>query len=222
MRLTSRRSSPRAVPGVEHRRDTAARDNGADQPHGDVAGIIQASISASSLIAGAPISAWDCAIVRHGPAHAVDRFGRFHFGDGGGTLDVVGRDGAAGRIDGQQIDVEFVRERAHGGSTFTAARLRALLDGAPPLPVPAYLTHDRALIRLGAVVKSASGSPIWTMSPACRRSPSTRPKGRGHFHHRLVGLDRNQRLVGDHAIAGRDMPVDDFGLAAGLRRDRAA
>ncbi len=35
---------------------------------------------------------------------------------------------------------------------------------------------------------------------------------RGHFDHRFVGLDRNERLVGDDMITFTDMPRDDLGF----------
>ena len=35
---------------------------------------------------------------------------------------------------------------------------------------------------------------------------------RGNLDHRLFGFDRNQRRVGDHVIAFRDVPGDDFGV----------
>ena len=35
---------------------------------------------------------------------------------------------------------------------------------------------------------------------------------RGHFDDGLVGLHREQRLVGDHVVANLDVPGDDLGL----------
>jgi hypothetical protein len=34
-------------------------------------------------------------------------------------------------------------------------------------------------------------------------------EGRGHLDDRLVGLDRDHRLVGGEGVAGLDVPLDD-------------
>ena len=35
---------------------------------------------------------------------------------------------------------------------------------------------------------------------------------RGHLDHRLVGLHRDQRLIGDHLVARADVPLHDLGF----------
>ena len=45
---------------------------------------------------------------------------------------------------------------------------------------------------------------------------------RGDFHHRLLGLDRHERLVDDDMIAFRDMPRDELGLLQPLAQIRQA
>ena len=50
-------------------------------------------------------------------------------------------------------------------------------------------------------------------------------QGRGHLDHGLVGLDRHERLIGNHVIALIDVPSDDLGLLEAfteIRQDELA
>ena len=60
---------------------------------------------------------------------------------------------------------------------------------------------------------SSSGAPTFTRSPGWASSLATCPAlRRGDFHHRLFGLDRDQRLIDDDVVALGDVPGDDLRL----------
>ena len=42
-------------------------------------------------------------------------------------------------------------------------------------------------------------------------------RGEGFPHHRLLGLDRRQRLIDDHMVSFGDMPGDELRLPQPLR-----
>jgi hypothetical protein len=59
-------------------------------------------------------------------------------------------------------------------------------------------------------------SDLYQVALGAEQAGDASALGRGDLHHRLVGLDRHQRLVGDDVVALRDVPGDDLGLLEAL------
>ncbi len=203
-------------PGVQRRRFLAARGHGANQPRRHVCPVRPGiDIRLVGHRGGHNLPTGAGHVVEHRPAHAADRLrpgalaGRaFHVGLGH-------RAAGPRRLDRRQIDAELCckppdsrrRLGLFGRRGFLARRLD--------------LTDDRALVRGGfrGELDQCRADGNHVARRAMQRRNAAR-MGRRHLDHRLVGLDRDQRLVGDHMIADADVPGDDLRLLQSLSQIR--
>ena len=112
-----------------------------------------------------------------------------------------------------EIDAALARQRAHGRRRRDAdARRRSwsalpgagLLRAARP---PPCRYRQAALVEIDE--RRADLDALARLGEQPRDPARLR---RGHLDHRLLGLDRDERLIGDDMVAFRDMPGDDLGL----------
>ena len=185
---------------------------------------VQASTSASSMTVAGTTSAWACAMRGgHRAAHAAQRLERPGLGE----------------IRRRPLDVRR-GDHAVGPDGLTRARSTPLRR-ASARTAGVALTPTAAPARAAAVASSARCSEAGiapTTVPVSRRghllecherradlddvalgaeqlADAARPRRR-HLDHRFVGLDRDQRLVGDHLIARPHVPLHDLGLLQAL------
>ncbi len=148
-----------------------------------------------------------------------ERLGRPGLGQAlGGALHVGARDGAVGaaRLHEIEIDVELARQRAHRGQDLKrlgprrlARRLRRLASGL----LLAQLADDRARVRFRPLGElDQRRAHLHQIALGAEQPGDAAALRRWHLDDGLVGLDRHQRLVGDHVIALGDVPGDDLGL----------
>ena len=165
----------------------------------------------------------------HGPAYPAQRLEgsglridarhAFHISLG----DAVAR---AGWRDGAEIHPQPLGQCPHRRrgpqAAATAADLERLLGHHRVAATD--LAHHGAGIGLGGLLvrleidqRRAGLDHLAFLGVQPRDAPAP---GRGHFDHRLVGLDRDQRLVGHHVVAGADMPGQQLGLGQALAEVR--
>lgn len=136
----------------------------------------------------------------------------------GGGLDVAAGDQAirAGAAQAGQLDALLAGELAHrrgrarcqvlaGG--WCGADEETVLQGATAaLQAPHHGTGVR-LLALEAHQRFADVEDVALGAEQLAHHPIV---GRGDVHQRLGGFHRDQALVGAHAVAGLDVPFDDF------------
>src|SRR5262249_18884172 len=130
------------------------------------------------------------------------------------TLDVGARDHSAGAAALQEvkIDIELARQSPNRGKHLQPFRATWRLDLARRFAA-LNLPDDCAGIRIGAfTVFNQRGADLDQIALSAE-SPcdGSAPRGR-YLHNGLVGLYRQQRLVGDDVIAFVHQPSHDFSL----------
>ena len=144
-------------------------------------------------------------VARHGRAHALLHVRLDGQRAARGTLHVFGGRGAAGAggLDGGEIDVEAPRERAYGGRRLHFRTRFQIADHGAGIGGGALEANERSA-DMDLVARRAEQ----LLHLAAERS--------GHFDDRLVGLDRDHRLVGLDGLAGLHVPLDDLGFLQAL------
>ena len=196
----------------------AGRCNGAHEPDGDIFAF--APFLDIRLVGhgGAHHLGVRCRhALRHRAAHAAQRLGRARFGETlGGAFHIRACDRAAGPagLHEVEVDVELARQRPHsrkylqgargrrrrGFASSRLARTELAHDGPRVLPLPILCEFDQ---------RSADLDQIALAAEQARDAAALRG---GDLDHGLVGLDRHQRLIDDHAITLVHVPGDDFSL----------
>ena len=154
-------------------------------------------------------------------------------GDGGGHRHHVGhRDRAAraGRRNLRKIDAELARPRPYRGRGMDIARLLRLFGAAMTAAssgrAVAAFGRSRSPTTVpvsgcGPSSKSSKGAPTSTRSPGRTRSRADAPGlRRRNFHDGLLGLDGEQRLIGDDVLSFGHVPSNDFGRLQSLSKIR--
>ena len=155
--------------------------------------------------------------LRHCAAHASQRLGRTRFRQAlGRALHIHPRNRAAGSggLHEIEIDVELARQRPHRWKHLQGPRRGRRLCFARGLPVLAELAHHGSrVLSLRIFGKfDERGADLDQIALAAEQArDAAAPRG-GNLDHRLVGLDRYQQLIDDHAITLVDVPSDDFSL----------
>ncbi len=210
----------RIVPGIERGLLLACRCYGANEADGRIlafAPIIDVGLlrhrGANHLGVGCRHP------LRHGAAHAPQRLAGSDLGEAArGTLHIGARDRAerAARLHQIKINIELAGERAHRGKDCNCPRRRglsgALRRRSLDLLAP-ELADDGAGVLARAFRKLHQRSAnLDQIALAAKQVRNAAAPGRGHFDNRLVGFNRNERLIGDHVVALVDVPRHDLGL----------
>ena len=159
-------------------------------------------------------------VVRHRPADAAQRLGATGGVAARRLLDVSERDRAlrAGPLDLGDVDPELpCAPTSRRRCPPTESRCRGGRLGRSRLD----LAHDGAGIGLGRVGERDQGRPGLDDVAHGTVQLGDEPGMRGRdLDHGLVGLDRDERLVGHDVIALADVPGDDLGLLQALAEIR--
>ena len=156
--------------------------------------------------------------LRHGAAHAPQRLAGSDLGEAArSALHVGAGDRAAGaaRLYQIKIDIELAGERAYRGKDRNRprrCRLGAALRRSLDL-LATKLADDGAGILARALRKLHQWSTnLDQVTLASKQVRDAAAPGRGHFDDRLVGFNRNERLIGDDMVALVDVPGHDLGF----------
>src|SRR5262249_21424077 len=135
----------------------------------------------------------------------------------GGALAARARDRPAGPagLHEVEIDVELARQRPDRGKDLKGPRRRRgqRLGASRSFLLLPELAHDRPRVALRALGKfDERGSALHQFALAVAQTrDAAAPWGR-HLDDGLVGLERDERLIDDHAVTLVDVPRHDFGF----------
>ena len=208
---------PAVIAGVQRRHRGACGSDGADEADADIGAGRPPGLDIGLVPerGGHDLRTGARHVERHRTPHPRERLARRRAAGSGHALHIGAHHRAARAAAGElrQIDAALTGQRPHSrrGEDLSRGRCcrrrrcrrgpgRKLADDGAGVGVGAVLevdqrrTHLDALAGLGEQARDASGSR------------------RRHLDHRLFGLDRDQRLVGDDMIAFGDVPGDDLRL----------
>ena len=207
------------VPGIERGLGLAGGCHGAHDADGDVLALLPIVDVGLVVHGGANhLGMGRRHALRHRPAHAPQRLGRPRFGQAlGGALDVRPRDRPArpAGLHEVEIDVELARQRPDRGKDLKGSRRHRgrCLGASWRLLLLPELAHDRSGVALRALGEFDQRSPdLDQVALAAEQARDAAAPGGRHLDDGLVGLERDERLIDDHAVALVDVPRHDFGF----------